>query len=58
MTTNRAGSYGSVISARDFGAQGLAPDANFDDLQVPEPVTLGLFGLGLLGIGLTRRGRA
>lgn len=59
------GHYGNVIIiAADLyyaGLKGDSPDAfklaelNFYTRDVPEPAMLGLFGLGLLGIGAARR---
>lgn len=36
----------------------LLQTANIRDIPVPEPVTLGLFGLGLAGLGIARRRKA
>ena len=45
----------SVFGTAEYGTVGVTGDYNFSIVPVPEPGTLALLGLGLLGLGLTRR---
>ena len=61
-------SIGSNVSWLFWDDSGAGPDDNHDDMlikavftpatSVPEPGTLGLVGLGLIGLGFARRARA
>lgn len=44
-----------ILRADHGGSTGFAIEVNSEAVQVPEPATLGLIGLGLVGIAATRR---
>lgn len=52
---NNFGFYSGIISDIKISDLALGPDQFF---SVPEPTTLAVFGLGLLGLGFVRRRRA
>jgi hypothetical protein len=47
--------YGGHLGARNFNLASVGGDFNKDNLRVPEPATLALLGLGLVGLAAWRR---
>jgi hypothetical protein len=56
--TNIRFQYGTTLTEPHFGPTSFCLDCNPDPfVTVPEPATIGLFGAGVLGLGLLRRRR-